>query len=107
MSNYFRTEIIPVEPDAANTAVGKSEMTFLVVTFLKINLFRMEIILNDQIQTVSESATLFEIVFTQLGEKQNGVAVALNNAVIAKNHWQTTQLKSNDQILIIKATQGG
>lgn len=67
----------------------------------------MEITLNDQIQTVSESATLFEIIFAQLGEKQNGVAVALNNTVITKNHWQTTSLKSNDHILIIKATQGG
>ncbi len=67
----------------------------------------MDITLNDQIHTVSESTTLFEIVLMQLGEKQNGVAVALNNAVIAKNHWQTTQLKSNDHILIIKATQGG
>ena len=67
----------------------------------------MEITLNDQIQTVTKGVTLFEIIFAQLGEKQNRVAVALNNAVITKNHWQTTQLKSNDQILIIKATQGG
>lgn len=67
----------------------------------------MEITLNNNLQTVSENATLFEIVFAQLGEKQSGVAVALNDAVISKNHWQTTQLKSNDQILIIKATQGG
>lgn len=67
----------------------------------------MEITINNHIQTVAESVTLFEIVFAQLGEKQSGVAVALNNAVISKTQWQTTQLKSNDQILIIKATQGG
>ena len=67
----------------------------------------MEITLNDQIQTIAESTTLSEIVLAQLGEKQNGVAVALNNAVIPKINWQTTQLKSNDHILIIKATQGG
>ena len=67
----------------------------------------MEITLNDQLKTVTESATLYDIVFTQLGEKQNGVAVALNNTVIPKPNWQTTKLTSNDNILIIKATQGG
>ena len=67
----------------------------------------MEIKLNDQSKTITESTTLYDIVFTQLGEKQNGVAVALNNTVIPKQNWQTTKLKSNDNILIIKATQGG
>jgi sulfur carrier protein len=67
----------------------------------------MEITLNDQIHTIAESTMLSEIVLSQLGEKQNGVAVALNNSVIPKSLWQTTLLKSNDNILIIKATQGG
>lgn len=67
----------------------------------------MDITLNDQILTIAESTMLSEIVLSQLGEKQNGVAVALNNAVIPKTKWHTIQLKSNDQLLIIKATQGG
>lgn len=67
----------------------------------------MEITLNNDQQTIAESTTLFELVFAQLGEKQNGVAVALNNTVISKTQWQTTPLNSNDHILIIKATQGG
>jgi len=67
----------------------------------------MEITLNDQLKTVTESTSLYDIVFAQLGEKQNGVAVALNNTVIPKPNWQTIKLKSNDNILIIKATQGG
>lgn len=67
----------------------------------------MEITLNNQIHTITESITLFDFVFSQIGEKQNGVAVALNNNVIPKKNWQTTQLNSNDNILIIKATQGG
>ena len=67
----------------------------------------MEITLNNQIHTITESITLLDLVFSQIGEKQNGVAVALNDAVIPKQNWQTTQLNSNDHILIIKATQGG
>lgn len=67
----------------------------------------MEITINNQKHIIKESDTLLDIVFVQLGEKQNGVAVALNNQVIQKQYWQTTHLKSNDNILIIKATQGG
>ena len=67
----------------------------------------MEITLNNQIQTITEGVTLLDFVFSQLGEKQNGVAVALNNMVIPKQNWPITTLNSNDQILIIKATQGG
>lgn len=67
----------------------------------------MEITINNQKHIIKESDTLLDIVFVQLGEKQKGVAVALNNQVIQKQYWQTTHLKSNDNILIIKATQGG
>ena len=67
----------------------------------------MEITLNNQTHTITESLTLLDFVFSQIGEKQNGVAVAINNNVIPKKNWKTTQLHSNDHILIIKATQGG
>ena len=67
----------------------------------------MDITLNNQTHTITESLTLLDFVFSQIGEKQNGIAVALNNNVIPKQNWQTTQLNSNDNILIIKATQGG
>ena len=71
------------------------------------NLKGMEITLNDKPTFVTESVTLYDIVFAQLGEKQNGIAVALNNSGNPKANWQTTHLRSNDNILIIKATQGG
>ncbi len=67
----------------------------------------MEIILNNQKKEVSEQITLAEIIFSQLGEKQKGIAAAVNDTVISKLYWETTKLNSNDNILIIKATQGG
>lgn len=67
----------------------------------------MEIILNNNKQSISEQTCLYDVVFSQVGEKQNGIAVAVNNSVIPKQNWKTTQLNSNDTILIIKATQGG
>jgi sulfur carrier protein len=82
-------------------------VAFLVTTFLKQIYKGMEIILNNQHHFINEGATLQDIVFSQLNEKQNGVAVAVNDNVIPKQNWSTTPLHSNDTILIIKVTQGG
>lgn len=67
----------------------------------------MEIKINNQLQSVDEQSTLQSVVFLLLGEKQKGIAVALNDTVILKNNWSETKLRSNDHVLIIKATQGG
>lgn len=67
----------------------------------------MEITLNNQKLIISEEESLQDLVFAQLGEKQNGIAIAVNNAVVPKKDWSSTHLNENDSILIIKATQGG
>jgi sulfur carrier protein len=36
-----------------------------------------------------------------------GIAIAVNFTVIQKSDWGKTKLKENDNITIIKATQGG
>lgn len=67
----------------------------------------MKIKINNQEKEIAEDTTLQNIVFNHLGEKQNGTAVAVNNSVIQKSLYESYQLKANDDILIIKATQGG
>jgi sulfur carrier protein len=67
----------------------------------------MEIIINNQKEIVAEASTIQSVADAKLGDKQKGVAIALNNQVVAKPDWSSTQLKNNDNILIIKATQGG
>jgi len=67
----------------------------------------MEITINNQTQSVAEGTTVQAIVFAQLGEKQKGIAVAINNAVVPKQSWEQTFINPNDNILIIKVTQGG
>ena len=67
----------------------------------------MEIKLNNQIKLIDSGTTLSEIVTEQLGMQQKGIAVAVNNTVIQKEFWRSTQLKQNDDLIIIKATQGG
>jgi len=36
-----------------------------------------------------------------------GIAVAVNNQVVSKTAWVDFELKENDKILVIKASQGG
>ena len=36
-----------------------------------------------------------------------GIAVAINNKVIPKSSWEDHLIKENDNITIIRATQGG
>jgi len=36
-----------------------------------------------------------------------GLAVAVNNQVVPKSAWEIYQLKENDKVTIIRATQGG
>ncbi len=67
----------------------------------------MTISLNNQIQEIEAQTMLFELVFLHVGEKQNGIAVAVNGEVKPKSIWQECSLNENDDVLIIKATQGG
>lgn len=46
-------------------------------------------------------------VLQQLNIDLNGIAVAINQHIITRQQWDETPLESNDEILIIKATQGG
>lgn len=67
----------------------------------------MEITYNNQKTQVQDGISVSEFVSLQMGEKQRGIAVAINEAIVPKTEWATTYLKINDNILIIKATQGG
>ncbi len=61
---------------------------------------------NKQVEVVAQEV-LQQIVFDQMGENPKGIAVAVNGQVIPKDFWIETKVKENDELLIIKATQGG
>lgn len=67
----------------------------------------MKISLNNKTIQVESGTTLQQLVNLQLGDKQKGVAVAIDGTVIQKQSWASTSLSENQSILIIKATQGG
>ncbi len=67
----------------------------------------MKIKYNNQQIEIDDKLMLSTFVFSQIGEKTNGVAVAVNNSVIPKTNWEVVEIQPNDNILLIKATQGG
>jgi sulfur carrier protein len=67
----------------------------------------MNISLNNQTLEVEAQTMLSNLVFQQIGENPKGIAVAINGQVIPKDSWNETTVRENDDILIIKATQGG
>ncbi|MBI9033850.1 MAG: sulfur carrier protein ThiS [Bacteroidales bacterium] len=67
----------------------------------------MKIKVNGGMREISEGSTISEI-FSQLDIKTTaGIALAVNNSVVSKKKWDSTTIQAEDDILIIRATQGG
>ncbi|RVT78746.1 sulfur carrier protein ThiS [Flavobacterium sufflavum] len=68
----------------------------------------MELKINNQIKKFeAESLSVQALLDIEIPQKQNGIAVAINNSVIPKSNWNNHLLSETDDILIISATQGG
>lgn len=104
-------EIIPFEPDAGNAVAGtrfdpscKKENHLSENHLIKIEM--MKISVNDKDFEIDENASI-QMLITKTNSPQSGIAVAVNNSVIPKSEWDEYILQPNDNILIIKAAQGG
>ena len=67
----------------------------------------MQIILNSQTHQVEEKTSIQIALNNWIGDKQKGIAVAVNETIVPKAQWDSYELKHNDKLLVIKATQGG
>ena len=68
----------------------------------------MELKINHQIkQFNAESLSVQSLLDLEIPNKQNGIAVAINNTVVPKINWSQHLVSETDEILIISATQGG
>ena len=67
----------------------------------------MDIIFNDLPYQIEEKTSVQTVLNNWIGEKQKGIAVAVNETVIPKANWNSHELQHNDKVLVIKATQGG
>lgn len=68
----------------------------------------MQVRLNDQeIQIKPNQVDLVSLMKAYRLYHDSGIAVAINNEILPKQFWTEYQIKDNDNILIITATQGG
>lgn len=67
----------------------------------------MTVLVNDDPREVPESSHLAHLLRDMGIDAQRGVAVALNGKVVPSVQWPETRLSSNDEVLLIQATQGG
>ena len=61
---------------------------------------------NQDTKNIGATVSLDKLL-EQLNISLVGIAVAVNNQIITKQNWVNTSLHQNDNITIIKATQGG
>jgi sulfur carrier protein len=66
----------------------------------------MKVIMNDTPVELNVSTLESALSNSDIND-YNGLAVAVNDTVIPRATWNTYQLKENDTITIIRATQGG
>lgn len=67
----------------------------------------MEILFNHLPRQIAEKQSVQQLLNELVGQKQKGIAVAVNNTVVPKTEWPHHFINENDNVLIIKATQGG
>ena len=66
----------------------------------------MNVTVNNKTETVIDSTDINSLI-NHLKIDDKGIAIAVNFTVIQKSDWGKTKLMENDNITIIKATQGG
>jgi len=62
--------------------------------------------INNTYKEISENTSLTNLL-EEIEHSANGIAIAVNETVVSKNDWSSKLLQDNDEVLIIKATQGG
>ncbi len=67
----------------------------------------MEITVNQQTYTVPETCNVQNMLIAVLQQPVNGFAVAVNQVIVSKVDWERHLLYPGDQIILVKATQGG
>jgi sulfur carrier protein len=67
----------------------------------------MELTVNKETFQVPDTSSLKQLITDTLKLSASGIAVAVNQEIIARDTWDFYFVKSGDHLTIIKATQGG
>ncbi|MCA9563010.1 MAG: sulfur carrier protein ThiS [Myxococcales bacterium] len=68
----------------------------------------MRITLNGKLEDLPDSMMVGALVDRLgLGERQSGVAVAVNDCVVPRSQWPNTRLEEGDRVELVGAVSGG
>jgi sulfur carrier protein len=67
----------------------------------------MEITVNNQTLKLTGPSSVAQLLSVVLQVPGTGIAIAVNQAIVSKSEWQAHILQPGDQVVLIKATQGG
>jgi len=67
----------------------------------------MEIIFNHKKRLLTGQTSIEDLLRIQFGEIPKGIAVAINRVILQKTQWPDQMLSNGDDVLVIRATQGG
>jgi sulfur carrier protein len=67
----------------------------------------MEVTINNQNYLLNEACSIEQMLALVIAAETDGLAIAVNQTIISKSGWTTHMLNPGDQIILIKATQGG
>ncbi len=63
--------------------------------------------INDKKYPLKKPQSLSDLFISLKMDVSKGIAVALNNKVMSRSDWNKSMVNTNDNIILIKATQGG
>jgi sulfur carrier protein len=66
----------------------------------------MKVFINQEEKNINEQDSLLHLLEI-VDVKPIGIALAVNQTIVPKDSWEKFVLKENDEILLIRATQGG
>jgi len=67
----------------------------------------MQITVNQKEYSLQESCSVEQMLAAVLKTEARGIAVAINQNIVPKTNWRVHTLRHGDQVILIKATQGG
>jgi len=67
----------------------------------------MEVTVNQQLYIVPQDCSVQTLLSDVLRQPERGLAIAINETIVSRPQWETHRLHPTDNIIIIKATQGG
>ncbi|SMC86271.1 sulfur carrier protein ThiS [Pedobacter africanus] len=67
----------------------------------------MDITVNHKTYVVDEACSVEQLLGLVLRQEAKGIAVAINQNIVAKTDWSVHTLRQGDQVILITATQGG